>query len=183
MTDFVTEEALAAALPHVLAAPKENGVVHLLCTRPDYNQRIYPVQMTLTRTGGVEGDFEMRKPWLKLADGTPDIRIQVSVLPARVLDLVWRDRETQAHPGDAIVADFDMTEANLPTGSLIRVGTAVLRVSDLWNDGCVKWKARYGRPAYDWVSSAKHEKYRLRGILCSVEQDGVLKIGDRISWL
>jgi hypothetical protein len=180
MSDFVTAEALAAALPHVLAAPKMEGPVHLLCTRPGYNKRVFPDRIALTRAGGIAGDCEMSNPWLKLPDGSADPRIQVSLLPKRVLDLVWRDRAAQAHPGDAIIADFDMTLANLPTGALFQVGTAVLRVSDLWNDGCAKWKVRFGRPAFDWVSAPTHEGLRLRGIYCLVERDGEVALGDRV---
>lgn len=180
MTDFVTRDDLDAALPHVLAAPRTDGPISLLCTRSGYNQRHYPQHITLSRQNGVAGDFEMRQPWLTLPDGSPDPRIQVSILPLRVLDLVWRDRVKQAHPGDTIIADLDTSKANLPDGALVRVGTAVLRVSDVWNDGCAKWKVRYGRPAYDWVSAPAHEIYRLRGILCSIEQDGVVALGDRI---
>lgn len=180
MTGFATAEELTAALPQVLAAPPTDGPVHLLCTRPGYNKRVYPDRITLTREGGIAGDFEMSKPWLTLPDGGPDPRIQVSILPLRVLDLVWRDREAQAHPGDTIIADLDMTEANLPAGSLIQVGTAVLRVSDLWNDGCAKWKVRYGRDAYKWVSAKAHAPLRLRGMLCAIEQDGTVALGDRI---
>ncbi len=181
MTDFVTAAALAAALPQVLDAPKDQSRIQLLCTRPGYNKRVYPDRISLSRAGGVAGDFEMRQPWLKLPNGRPDPRIQVSILPLRVADLVWRDRAAQAHPGDTIIADFDMTEGNLPTGSIIRVGTALLRVSDVWNDGCAKWKAHFGRAAYEWVRAPAHEKYRLRGILCAVEQDGQVALGDVIA--
>ncbi len=180
MTGFVTTRELALALPHVLAAPLSDGLVRILCTRPGYNKRVFPDRLTMTRADGVAGDFEMSKPWLTLEDGRPDPRIQVSILPLRVLDLVWRNRDTVVHPGDPIVADLNMTAANLPDGSLIGVGTAVLRVSGLWNDGCVKWKVRYGRDAHKWVSSPEHEPLRLRGILCSVEQDGEVAVGDLI---
>jgi hypothetical protein len=183
MTSFVTAETLAAALPHVLDAPKTDGQVQMLCTRIGYNKRTFPKRLTLTRAGGVEGDFEMRNPWLRREDGSPDPRIQVSILPLRVLDLIWRDRVSTVHPGDTIIADLDVSEANLPAGSLIRVGTTVLRVSDLWNDGCVKWKVRYGRAAYTWVSAPAHKPLRLRGILCAIEHDGEVAIGDLISRL
>lgn len=183
MTDFVTAEALAAALPDVLAAPDTDAPVHLLCARPGYNKRVFADRLTLTRAEGVVGDFEMSKPWLKLPDGDPDPRIQVSILSLRVLNLVWRNRDSVAHPGDTIIADLNMSEANLPAGSLIRAGTAVLRVSDLWNDGCVKWKVRYGRDAYKWVSAPAHEHLRLRGILCSIEEDGEVALGDTITRL
>ena len=53
------------------------------------------------------------------------------------MELVWRDR-SQPHPGDTIVADLDCSLQNLPVGTLIRAGTAVLRTSDEFNNGCVK---------------------------------------------
>lgn len=180
MPDFVTAEELAAALPRVLAAPG-SGYVHTLCTRAGFNQRHFPERLAMTRAKGVEADFGMSKPWLTLVDGSPDPRIQVSILPLRVLELVWLDRNTMPHPGDTIIADLDVTEASLPAGSLIKAGTAILRVSDLWNNGCAKWRARYGVPAYKWVSAPEHEKYRLRGVLCSIEQDGEVSLGDAIS--
>ncbi len=178
MTDFVTAEELDQAFTHVMAAPQNTGPVSMLLYRRKYNDRVFSDRLNLTKAHGIEGDFEMTMPWLELEDGSPDPRIQVSILPQRVLDLCWRNREKTVHPGDQIIADFNMSLENLPTGSLIKVGTAVLRVSDLWNDGCVKWKARCGRPAYNWVRAPAHEPLRLRGIFCSVEEDGVVNIGD-----
>ena len=181
MKHVATAEDLAARTSHVLDAPKHKGPVHMLCTRPDYNKRIFPERLKLSCATGVEDDFEMSKPWLELDDGRPDPRIQVSILPLRVLDLVWRDRTHTPYPGDTIVADLDMSLANLATGSLIKVGTAVLQVSDLWNSGCAKWRVRYGRAAHAWVSAPAHEPLRLRGILCSIVQDGEVAIGDHVS--
>ena len=164
-----------------MAAPRTDAPVDLLCVRPAKNQRLFPDRILLTREGGVEGDLEMSQPWLKLDDGRPDPRIQVSILPRRVLDLVWVDRDRVAHPGDTIIADLDTSEANLPAGSLIRVGTAVLRVSDIWNRGCAKWRGRYGNAAYLWTSNPEHKVHRLRGILCSIEEDGEVARGGMIA--
>lgn len=178
---LVAREDLDRGLAHVLAAPATDAPMYMFCTRAGYNQRTHPDRLEMTSAGGVAGDFEMSTPWLALPDGSPDPRIQVSILPLRVLDLVWRDRDAQPHPGDTIIADLNVSTGTLPPGTLIRVGTAVLRVSDLWNDGCVKWKARYGRAAFDWVSAPAHEGLRLRGILCSVEQGGSAGLTDRIA--
>ena len=174
----VTATELAQALPHVLAAPATDGPVTMLCTRPKPNTRIFRDQITLTWATGVQDDKEHSRPWLTLADGSPDPRTQVALLPSRVLDLVWRDRDRVAHPGDTVIADLNMSLANLPVGTLLQAGTSVLRVTDVWNDGCAKWKVRYGKAAYDWVRG--NEALRLRGIFCAVEQDGVLTVGDRI---
>jgi hypothetical protein len=141
---------------------------------------VFTERLRLTRNGGIEGDYEMSRPWLKLPDGSPDPRIQVSILPSRVLNLVWRKRDPTTYPGDPVIADFNLSLENLPAGTLIRAGTAMLRVSDVWNDGCMKWKMRCGRPAYDWVRAAEHEILRLRGIFCSIEADGEVAVGDRI---
>lgn len=177
-SDPVSAAALAAALRHVLAAPKNDAPVTLLCFRPAANQRTFPQSLRLTRAEGIPGDRWLRAPWLRLPDGRPDPRIQVSILPSRVLDLVWRDRATTPHPGDTITADLDCSEANLPEGTLLQAGTAVLRVSSEFNDGCVKWKSRYGRAAKDWITAPGHPTLRLRGILCAVEQDGEVALGD-----
>lgn len=174
----VTAEELAAALPNVLAAPRETGLVRLLCARPRPNVRTFPD--SLTRAEGVVGDFEMSRPWLKLPDGSPDPRIQVSILPWRVLELCWRERDRIAHPGDNIVVDMNLSEENLPIGTLLSVGTAMLRISDVPNDGCVKWKVRQGKAAYEWITDPSRAVLRLRGLFCSVEKDGVVGVGDSI---
>ncbi|MEF3048329.1 MOSC domain-containing protein [Pseudotabrizicola sp. L79] len=179
-SDPVTMAELMAALPQVLAAPKTDARIDGLCFRPAFNQRQFPDSLTLTRDQGVPGERWLTAPWMKLPDGSPDPRIQVSILPLRVMDLVWRDREGQPHPGDTIVADLDMSEANLPAGTLLQAGTAVVRVSDAFNDACVKWKVRYGKDAKDWVKAPGHPPLRLRGVLCSVEQDGIVRLGDRL---
>lgn len=180
MQDHITTAELTDALPHVLDAPKDASTVHGLCFRPAFNQREFPDRLTLTRDQGVPGERWLTAPWLKLPDGSPDPRIQVSILPLRVMDLVWRDREATPHPGDTIVTDLDMSLANLPDGTLLQAGTAVLRVSDVFNDGCVKWKVRYGRDAKDWITAPGHPDLRLRGILCSVHTDGVVAMCDTI---
>ncbi len=178
MSGHATSEELMAALPAVLSAPKTGSAVEHLCFRPGYGERRFVGELTVTKAQGIPGERWGTAPWLKLPDGSGHPGIQVSILPRRVLDLVWRERQTVVHPGDTFISDIDMTEANLPVGQLLAVGTAVLRVSEVWNDACAKWKVRYGDDAYDWVRA--HPKLRLRGVLCSIEQDGVIRLGDAV---
>jgi hypothetical protein len=176
----VTAQELAAALPAVLAAPRDAGVTRLFCVRPKSNHRIFPQRLTFTRATGVANDFEHMQPWLTLPDGSPDPRNQVSIMSWHVLDLVWRDRDRVPHPGDNIAVEMNLTEENLPVGTLLQAGTAILKVSDEPNDGCVKWKVRKGRAAYDWIIHPDHLPLRLRGLYCSVEQDGEMQLGDAL---
>jgi hypothetical protein len=172
-----------AALPHVCAAPKTDAPITSLCFRPGFNRREFPSSLRLTRSEGIPGDRWLSRPWLRDAEGRPDPRIQVSILSSRVLDLVWRDRDGVLHPGDTIVADIDTSVANLPDSTLLQAGRAVLRVSGLFNDGCAKWKVRYGRAAQDWIVAPGHPELRLRGVLCAVVQDGEVSLSDRLTKL
>ena len=176
----VTTAELDAALPDILAAPRTDAPITCLCLRPARGQRAFPDRLTLTRAEGIPQERWLTEPWLRLEDGRPHPGIQVAILGTRLANLIWRDRAGTVHPGDPIFADLDCTPDNLPDGSLIAAGTAVLRVSEIWNDGCVKWKARYGKDAYDWVRSPRAKALRLRGLLCSVEQDGEVTLQDRL---
>lgn len=173
-------DQLMAAMPHILAAPKDGTIARQLMFRPGRNLREEREELLLTRAEGIPGDRYLSEPWLRLADGSPDPGIQVSILPARVHDLVRPDPAASVHPGDPIIADLDTSEANLPEGAVLQAGTAKLRVSSIFNDGCVKWKVRYGRDAHGWLTLPEHIPLRLRGILCAVIEDGVIRRGDRI---
>lgn len=176
----VRRSELDAALPGILDAPKDDAAIEMLCLRPARGARRFVEELTLRRAFGIDGDRWAKTPWLRLPDGRGHPGIQVSILQRRVLDLVWRTRDSVPHPGDSFIVDMDLSEANLPVGQLLQAGTAVLRVSEIFNDACVKWKARYGAAAKDWVTAPGHPPLRLRGILCSIEADGVVRTGDRL---
>ncbi len=175
----VTEAALDAALDWVAGAPPE-GRADMLCRRPGFSMREFPGSLRFDPERGIENERWLTHPWLVLQDGSPDPRIQVSVLSRRVLELVWRDRARTLHPGDTVITDMDLSVANLPAGTRLRAGSAVLEVSDLFNDACAKWKARYGPDAYHWVKRPEYRHLRLRGILCRIAEAGCVRLGDAL---
>ncbi len=175
----VTAAELDAALPQILEAPGE-ALIDILCRRPDFSQREFLDSLRLTIAGGIENERWLKHPWLTLPDGSPDPRIQVSILSKRVLDMCWRDRENVIYPGDTMIADMNLGEENLPVGQHLRAGTAVLEVSDRFNNACAKWKKRHGRESYDWINRPHYRHHRLRGVLCKIVQDGVVSQGDRL---
>lgn len=178
-TEFATLNDLDAAMPHILAAPKGDAVVHSICRRATFGARDYPDQLDVTPDAGVIGDRWADFGWLKLDNGAPDPRIQVCILPTRVWDVAC-NRPGMPHPGDTIIADLDMSEDNIPTWSHLQIGTAVLQVSDVFNDGCVKWRARHGTVSYDWINQPQHRALRLRGLLCKVVKAGKFTREDRL---
>ena len=175
-----TRAELDAGLPHILSAPKDGGLIEMLCLRPEYGQRNFVDSISVRAAQGIPGERWSSHPWLRLPDGAPHPGIQVCILSKRVLDLVWRDRVNSVHPGDTFVTDMDLSEGNLPTGQLLSAGTAVLRVSEVFNDACVKWKARYGAASREWINAPQNRALRLRGILCAVVQDGEISCDERL---
>lgn len=172
-----------AALSDIRAAPRDGAPIRYLCKRPDFGQREFTDRLTMTVAQGIPGERWLRHPWLRLPDGRPDPAIQVSILPSRVCDLVWQPGDASPHPGDPIVADLETSLDNLPAGSLIEAGSAVLEVSSVFNTACVKWRVRYGEDAFRWINMDDHPRLRLRGILCAVKRDGVVTSEDRLKIL
>ena len=173
--------SLDAAIPHILSAPKDKAPIEMLCNRPDFRERNFTDRLNATVEGGIENCRFLKAPWLTLEDGSGDPRIQVSILPRRTLDLVWSENDDAPHPGDTFIVDMDLTEENLPVGTRLQAGSAVLEVSDYWNNACTKWKVRYGSDALDWVREPANIPLRLRGILCKIVKDGVIENGAKLT--
>ncbi|MEM9851760.1 MAG: hypothetical protein AAF761_07160 [Pseudomonadota bacterium] len=167
-----------AAEAHILAAPRDNALIETLCFRPDYGQRHFPDELELTVDRGILGERWEKAAWLRLPDGAPDPRIQVSILQRRVLDLCWRNRATTPHPGDTMIVDMNLGEENMPEGQRLAAGTAVLEVSTKFNNACPKWKARNGVQSLAWLNRRENLQHRFRGVLCKIVEDGVVRRGD-----
>ncbi len=169
-----------AALAHILAAPKSGATIGQLCFRPDFAARAFPETLDMTVKHGIIGERWTKQPWLTLPNGDPDPRIQVSILSKRVMDLCWRDRENTVHPGDPIVVDMDLGAENLPVGTRLSAGSAILEVSDKFNTGCIKWRDRYGDDSLRWINKRDRRDLRLRGVLCKIVKDGTVRVGDQL---
>ena len=169
-----------AALPHILAAPKDNAPIETLCFRTGYSERSFPQSIKVSAKRGIEGERWLQDAWLRCVNGSPDPRIQICILPQRISELCWRDRDNTIHPGDTMIADLDMTEANMPAGTRLKIGSAVIEVSNVFNTACAKWRARYGGDSMAWINYRSYRALRLRGVLCRVVEDGEISAADHI---
>ena len=55
--------------------------------------------------------------------------------------------------GDNLFVEFDISAANLPAGTRLRVGEAVVEVTPLPHDGCRKFHGRFGQDALRFVQA------------------------------
>lgn len=175
----LTMEELEAALDHLRQAPKDDGVLELIVRRPEVDHREVVEEALLDTVGGLIGDNWVSRGSSRMADGSPHPEMQINIMNARVTALVAQEKERWPLAGDQLYLDMDLSRENLPAGSRIAVGSAVLEVSPLPHTGCHKFVSRFGLDAMKFVNSEVGKQLCLRGINAKVVQGGVVKVNDR----
>jgi MOSC domain-containing protein YiiM len=157
-------------------APRGRGRVRAICVRKGNGVHETPPRVTLSEQGGVEGDR-----WAHSADRDPEA--QVTLMAARVAELVASERTPFYGAGDNFYVDLDLAEDALPPGTRLRMGTAVLEVSSKPHTGCKKFRERFGVEALRWVNHELNRALRLRGINCRIVAAGLVSVGDEVTVL
>lgn len=168
-----TAEELEAGLDHVRGSPADDGPVVLLVRRPRENEREVLAEAELSVTEGLVGDCWTRSP----DGGNPDTA--VTLMNVRVVELVAGPRERWPLAGDQIYVDLDLSFDNLPPGTRLAVGTAVVEVTAHPHLGCRKFARRFGREANAFVNGETGVSLNLRGVNCRVVEAGRVAVGDR----
>jgi MOSC domain-containing protein YiiM len=169
-----TAAELSAGLDHVRAAPTEVGTLELIVRRPTVDERETLELGELDVSLGLVGDS-----W-SLRGSRPNPKTQVTVMNARAAALVAGERERWALAGDQLYVDLDLSAANLPPGTRLAIGQAVLEVTDLPHLGCGKFTARFGDEAREFVNGPEGVPLNLRGINTRVLDGGTIRLGDRV---
>jgi hypothetical protein len=170
-------QELKAALDHLREAPKNDGLLQLIVCRPDVDQREVLEQAELDPFKGLIGDSWCVRKSRRTPDGSPHPEMQINIMNSRVTALVAQDKERWPLAGDQLYIDMDLSKENLPAGSRLQVGSAVLEVSPLPHTGCHKFVARFGEDAMKFVNSEVGKELCLRGINAKVVQAGMVKVG------
>jgi MOSC domain-containing protein YiiM len=83
--------------------------------------------------------------------------------------------------GDQLYIDLDLSVENLPAGTRLSVGEAVIELTDVPHTGCAKFTARFGTDAVKFVNKSPGRELRLRGANARVVTPGMVRVGDRVS--
>lgn len=167
-----------AALDLIRAAPKDRGTIELIARRPATGTREVIDHARFSLELGLVGDGWHRRPSKKT--GAPNLEQQITLMNSRAIAAIAPNRDDWPNAGDQLYVDLDLSAENLPPGTELEVGTAVLQVSAHPHRGCAKFTKRFGSDVTTWVNSDVGRELNLRGINAQVITEGVARRGDII---
>jgi MOSC domain-containing protein YiiM len=171
---------LETGLENIKKSPSDNGMLYMIVVRPFKLERAVPWFCKLSPELGVEGDHWAQGCWKSLPDGRPDPTVQVTIMNSRCLELLAPTKEQWALAGDNLIVDFDLSTENLKPGQKISIGSAMLQISDVPHNGCIKFRDRFGADALRFISTKEGKELRLRGIYAQIIKAGEIRVGDRM---
>ncbi len=167
-------DGLEAGLALIRQAPADRGELQLIVRRPVAGQREVLAEGQLDLAAGLVGDR-----WgANAATRAPNPETQLTLMNARVAQLVAGSRERWPLAGDQLYVDLDLSRANLPPGTRLAIGTAVVEVTAEPHNGCKQFVERFGMDAMLFVNSPEGKELCLRGINTRVVQAGTIRVGD-----
>ena len=169
---------LEAGLEEIRRSPKDQGVLELIVRRPQENAREVLDHGILDRAVGLVGDDWQSRPNPTSEDGKAHPDMQIDIMNSRVIALVAQTKDRWQLAGDQLFVDLDLSAENVPPGTKISIGSAIIQATDQPHTGCSKFAARFGLDALKLISSPIGRELQLRGICAKVVSDGEIRPGD-----
>ncbi len=179
-TKYLSIAELEASMTHIRQSPRDNGVLKMIVRRPQDDEREIVESGELDLLQGLIGDNWKRRGNKHTADGSANIHAQITVMNSRTIELLAQAEERWSLAGDQLYIDLDLSDDNLPPGTRLAIGSAIIEVSAVPHTGCKKFSSRFGMDAMKFVNSAEGKRLRLRGINTRVVQAGVIRVGDGV---
>jgi hypothetical protein len=170
--EYVTAALLESGIDQIRSSPTDHGRVELIVCRPAENEREVLPEATLDCTAGLVGD--------KWVEGSARLDTQLTLMNDRAALLVAGQADRRRLAGDQLFVDLDLSEQNLPSGTRLEIGSAVVEVTSAPHLGCNKFAQRFGPDARRFVNSPLGRQLRLRGVNVKIVVSGTVRVGDVI---
>ncbi len=173
----LTMTELEAGLDEIRRSPKSEGILEMIVRRPRPGEREVLAEGDVHPLEGLVGDCWRVRGSSRTADGSAHPDMQLNVMNSRVIALMARLRDRWPLAGDQLYLDLDLSEENLPAGTRLALGTALIEVTAQPHTGCKKFVERFGLEALKFVNSEAGKRLRLRGVNAKVIEGGVIRVG------
>ena len=177
-TYHLTMTELEAGLDHIRQSPKDEGRLMLIVRRPHIDGREVISEGELNTEEGLVGDSWKTSGAGHISDRAAYLNTQITIMNSRSIALLAQDSERWPLAGDQLYIDLDLSTDNLPPGTRLALGTAVIEISAVPHTGCKKFSSRFGLEAMKFVNSPEGKRLHLRGINAKVIQTGRIRVGD-----
>ena len=171
---------LEAKLEEIRRSPADDGELRLIVRRPARDERETVGSAELDVDRGLVGDSWLARGSKMNDDGSAFLEAQITVMNALLAEAIAGPPEDWSIAGDQLYVDFDLSETNLPAGSRLRVGEAILEISPTPHTGCAKFSGRFGLDALKFVSTPVGRELRLRGANTRIVRGGTIRVGDKV---
>jgi MOSC domain-containing protein YiiM len=178
--DHVTADELEAGLDEIRRSPADEGRVELIVARPQRGGRELLDDAQLDPLDGLVGDNGRTRGSTSTPDGAAHPARQLTFMNARAIALIARSRDRWALAGDQVYVDLDVSVANLPPGTRLALGSAIVEVTAEPHTGCANFTQRFGLAAMRFVNSPAGRELNLRGINTRVVAAGRVRPGDSV---
>ena len=178
MQEHPTLQELEAALPHILDSPKDRGRVEMITCRPSVGQREILDIGTLDQKCGLIGDRWQKRGNPNTPDPSTDTDDQITIINSRIIQAIAGNKPRWTLSGDQLVVDIDITHHNMPPGTTLCIGSAVVEITAKPHTGCSKFMSRFGKSALIFVSGNQAMQQRRRGANAKILKSGTVRIGD-----
>jgi hypothetical protein len=175
-----TTADLESALDHLRAAPADAGTLTLVVRRPQRLEREVLSEAVIDADEGLVGDSWLSRATSRAVAEGRHLDAMITVMGSRMVALLADTDEERAMAGDQLYVDLDLSHTNLPAGTRLALGSALIEVTDQPHTGCAKFTQRFGLPAHRFVTSPEGRELRLRGMNTRVVGPGRVQVGDRV---
>ena len=104
--------------------------------------------------------------------------MQLNIMNSRAIAVIARERNRWSLAGDQLYIDLDLSDENLPPGTRLEIGSAIVEITPIPHNGCKKFANRFGIDAVKFVNSPVGKQLHLRGINAKVVQSGTIHTGN-----
>ena len=177
---YLTTEELEAGLENIRQSPKDNGVLDMIVRRPQIEEREVLSEGHLDLITGLEGDNWKVRGSSSTPDKSAHPEMQINIMNSRVIALLAQEKKRWQLAGDQLFMDLDLSAENLPVGTKLSIGDAILEITPPPHSGCRKFTERFGLEAMKFVNSPVGKELHLRGVNARVIQTGAIRVSDRV---